>query len=66
MKLTKSQRLFIKAGEAQGLMKKYSNLGHFKAQHRKERKKLIREALEAAEAECARMNAEYRKEQSNG
>lgn len=51
MKLTKSQRLFIKAGEQQAFMKIYSNRGHFKAAHRKERKKLIREALEAARSE---------------
>ena len=47
MKLTKAQRLFIRAGEQQAFMKIYSNKGHFKAQHRKQRKKLIREALEA-------------------
>lgn len=47
MKLTKAQRLFIKAGEQQAFMKIYSNRGHFKAAHRKERKRLIREALEA-------------------
>lgn len=51
MKLTKAQRLFIKAGEQQAFMKIYSNRGHFKAAHRKERKKLIREALEAARSE---------------
>lgn len=50
MKLTKAQRLFIKAGEAQCLMKE-SRIGHDKAQHRKERKKLIREALAAARSE---------------
>jgi hypothetical protein len=47
MKLTKAQRLFIKAGEQQAFMKIYSNRGHFRAAHRKERKKLIREALRA-------------------
>lgn len=51
MKLTKAQRLFIKAGEQQAFMKIYSNRGHFKAAHRKERKKLIREALDAARSE---------------
>ena len=51
MKLTKAQRLFIKAGEQQAFMKIYSNRGHFKAAHRKERKRFIREALEAARSE---------------
>lgn len=54
MKLTKSQRLFIKAGEQQAFMKIYSNRGHFKAAHRKERKKLIRKALWAYEEELIR------------
>lgn len=51
MKLTKAQRLFVKAGEAQGLMKRYSFSPEIKAYHSKERKKLIRQALEAARSE---------------
>jgi hypothetical protein len=67
MKLTKSQRLFIKAGEAQASMEYYKwceNQSLFDdedddgvilvtdiAKYRKLRKQLIREALEAYETE---------------
>lgn len=51
MKLTKAQRLFIKVGEEQGLMKRYNYLSEIVAYHSKRRKKLIREALEAARSE---------------
>lgn len=51
MKLTKAQRLFIKVGEEQGLMKRYNYLSEIVAYHSKRRKKLIREALEAWQEE---------------
>lgn len=49
MKLTKAQRLFIQAGEAQSLMKDCAERGFANptAKYRKLRKKFIREALEA-------------------
>lgn len=53
MKLTKAQRLFIQAGEAQSLMKDCAERGFANptAKYRKLRKKLIREALDAARSE---------------
>ena len=55
MKLTKAQRLFIQAGEAQSLMKDCAERGFANptAKYRKLRKKLIREALRAHELERA-------------
>ena len=56
MKLTKAQRLFIKAGEAQSLMKDFAERGFVNptAKYRKLRKKFIREALWAYEEELIR------------